>query len=418
MDVKKMNVLILGSGAREHALAWRILQSPKLSKLFVAPGNEGTKAIATNLSDVDPEDVEQVVQAALNYKIDLVVVGPEGPLAKGVVNKLQEAGIPVFGPTKEAAELETRKSLALEVMSETHIPHPESQVFLTPEAVVTFAAEYGKPIVVKADGLAGGKGVFVCHTADQILEAARRCMVISPRQPIVVQELLEGREVSVFCFTDGSHISPLVAACNYKRVGEGNTGAMTGGMGSYAWPEFWTDELQQEILNRVMRPVLRAMERRGTPFQGVLYAGLMITNEGPKVLEFNCRFGDPEAQVILPLLITDLLGVMLACAGGELDLIRVEWNHDESTVGVVIASEGYPGPLIGGSTVCGLKMLHPNILVFQVQGGDSGSGRMMTLVFKAWSVEDAADTVYENIRQRLELHNAFCRWDIAAEVLR
>lgn len=406
-------VMIVGSGAREHALAWRICQSHPFLKLFVAPGNEGTSLIAENIR-LDISNKAEVLRTARELGVELIVVGPEIPLAEGIVDLAQKEGPPAFGPTREAAKLEWSKGFAVELMREHHIPHPQTWLFDTAGAVQTFLRYYGKPVAVKGDGLYGGKAVSICHTEFNAVMSARWCQREFPDRPIVVQELVEGREVSVFCFTDGYNISPLAAACDYKRVLEHNLGDMTGGMGSYAWPEFWDSELEQRVLDYIMRPAIRAMEYRGTPYQGVLYAGLMITEEGPKVLEFNCRLGDPEAQVILPLLETDPLKVMMACINRELDLTRVEWNHELSCVGVVLVSKGYPGSPVGKPAILGEEKLHPSILQFH--GGSSG--RMLTLAARTCRVQDSADMVYENIRGRLELHDVFFRGDIAAEALR
>lgn len=408
-----MNVLIVGSGAREHALAWRIRQSLHLHKLFISPGNKATAAIAENLG-IQVSDKNGLLTFAKENNVGLTVVGPEIPLADGIVDLFQANDLAIFGPTMEAAKLEWSKSFAIEVMREACVPHPFSWFFQSPGAVLRFFQRWGRPIVVKADGLAAGKGVSICYTEDDVLYASRFCMTTSPGKPIVVQELLEGgREVSVFCFTDGWNISTLVAACDYKRAGEGNTGAMTGGMGSYAWPEFWTEELSVWVADYIIKPVLRHMAARGTPFQGVLYAGLMVYKHNlvpAHVLEFNCRLGDPEAQVILPLLETDPLKVMQACINSELDLTKVQWNKEASTVGVVIASERYPQDSVDGAAVLGLDKLNPDILVFE--GGQTG--RLMTLVAKGANPQEAKQRVYENIG-RLRLVSAFYRGDIAIE---
>jgi len=402
-----MKVLILGNGGREHALAWRMLQSSECKSLFVWPGNTGTGQLGRNINLNPGQLVDQIV----DLSPDLVVIGPESFLAEGLVDKLAARGISVFGPTKAAAQIEISKSFALELMQEAHIPHPESHVFLNPEAVGRFAQKYKKPIVVKADGLAQGKGVRLCYSPKEADRAAHLWWELYGEQPLVVQELLEGKEISVFCFTDGDNISSLVAACDYKRVGEGDTGTMTGGMGSYAWPESWTEELEQEILRCIIRPMIRTMAQKGIPFAGMVYAGLMITKDGPKVLKFNARFGDPEAQVILPLLEGNLFDIMQACTEGCLHKVLVLWNHEYHTVGVVLASEGYPDRLIDGSIVGGLEMLHPEILVFQ--GGKLG--RLMTLVAKARCVGDAVDTLYANIEGRLTLHDVLYRKDIGTQ---
>lgn len=400
-----MRVLILGGGAREHALAWRISQSPQCSSLFVWPGNGGTKQLRWNVC-LNPD---RLIDHIVALRPDYVVIGPETFLQEGLVDKLAERGIPAFGPSQAAAQLETSKSFALKVMQEAHVPHPGSWVFSNPQAVVTFATTYKKPVVVKADGLTGGKGVWLCHTLEEVERYANLCWELHPEEPIVVQELLEGQEVSVFAFTDGHNISSMVAARDYKRAFDGDRGPNTGGMGSYAWPYFWTTELEQEILEWIIRPIIRRMEMRGTPFAGVLYAGLMLTKEGPKVLEFNARLGDPEAQVILPLLETDFLEVCKAVYTQTLNQCEVRWRRDKSCVGVVIASNGYPEQAVPDAAVEGLSKMDPEILVFH--GGNSG--RLMTIVGRGASVPEARDYVYSNLGL-LHLQKAFFREDIAA----
>lgn len=330
-----MRIAVLGSGAREHAITW-ILEADG-HDLWILPGNSGTVQLGTNVP-IDPEDVDAVVAFARSQKIDLVVVGSEGPLAKGVVDRLPRLA---FGPTQAAARIETSKSFALDVMSKASIPCPYSWVFANPQAVCTFVKSYGKPVVIKADGLAKGKGVWVCPTPEEAVQAAALCAELYPG-PIVVQELLLGTEVSVFGFTDGYNLSELVAACDKKRRDDGDTGPNTGGMGSSTWPEFWTEELASWVAEYVMKPAIREMARRGTPYVGVLYAGLMLTQDGPKVLEFNCRLGDPEAQVILPRFKGDLAKVMLSCIRGTLSSEMVEWDETLFVVGVVVASSDYP----------------------------------------------------------------------------
>ena len=412
-----MDVLVVGSGAREHAIAWKLRQSPKVRNLYVVPGTHGTSSVAWNIS-IETSEMEVLLKMVQEFGIGLVVIGPEGPLAEGMVDRLSALTVPVpaFGPTRDAAQLETSKSFALGVMVKASVPHPESWVFLNPEVVITFAKGYGKPIVVKADGLAQGKGVWLCHTIEEVERAANLCWKLFPEQHIVVQELLEGREVSVFCFTDGWNISPLVAACDYKRLLNGDQGPNTGGMGSYAWPEFWDGKLDSWVRDWVMRPVLREMQRRGTPFQGMLYAGLMLTEDGPKVLEFNARFGDPEAQVILPLLEGDLLEIMQACTDGNLDKVQVSWNRALHTVGVVMASHGYPGKYGSGYPIEGLN---GDLLVFHastksVDGRvvtDNASGRVLTVVGLGSSLKRARESAYTSL-ETISFEKAVWRKDI------
>ena len=420
-----MKVLIVGSGGREHALAWRLRQSPHLSQLWVAGGNAGTAGIATNLP-VNPEDVAAVTAAAQSTGADLVVVGPEAPLALGLVDRLAELGIPAFGPSQAAAQIEASKGFALELMREAGVPCPWFQVFHQQSEALSFLSRHRGPLVVKADGLAAGKGVSLCATPEEAATAVRACMSQGIYGPagatVVVEEMLEGQEVSVFAFSDGEHLSPLAAACDYKRLQDGDRGPNTGGMGSYAPPPFWDSTLAEELCRTIMRPVVQTLAARGTPYRGVLYAGVMLTRQGPKVLEFNCRLGDPEAQVILPLLDSDPLEVMLACAQGRLDQAPVRWRS-QPHVGVVITSGGYPARYETGLEITGLEQSQPNSLVFHAgtrldREGDrtrvvTSGGRVLTVVGWGNSLEEARTAAYRRA-QGIHFSGAYYRRDIAA----
>ena len=403
-----MNVLVVGNGAREHALAWRISRSASLARLWVAPGNYGTGCLATNLNV--GSDVESLTAAARDVSADLVLVGPEAPLAEGLADALIAMGIPVFGPTRAAARLEFSKSFAREVMRESGVPGPEFAVFNEESEAVEYLIRNPGPRVVKADGLAAGKGVTVCDNEAQAAEAVRASM--SGRAfgeagaTVVLEERLEGREVSVFAFCDGNHISPLVAACDYKRLHDGDRGPNTGGMGSYSPPEFWTAEFCVEVERTIMRPVVAAMAARGTPYRGVLYAGLMLTDDGPKVLEFNCRLGDPETQTLMPRMASDPLELMLACSEGNLDRIDVRWD-ERHYVGVVLASGGYPDKYDIGFEVSGLDAGDADTgasLVFTagVAAGPSGGpvtagGRVLSVVGGGDSIAEARAKAYARL---------------------
>ena len=361
-----MKVLVVGSGAREHALAWRLKQSPNVIGLWATPGNGGTARIATNLA-VAAEDVDGVAATAKSLGIDLVVVGPEVPLANGLVNLLDSTGIPAFGPSQQAAKIESSKEFALQVMQSAGVPCPEFRAFHNETDALAFIERHRQPVVVKADGLAAGKGVSICETPEQAVLAVQACM--SQRifgqagDTVVVEELLRGPEISVFAFSDGQSLSPLVAACDYKRLHDGDNGPNTGGMGSFTPPDVWSEELADEVRRTIMTPVVEELARRGAPYRGILYAGLMLTAEGPKVLEFNCRLGDPEAQVVLPLLDSDPLETMFACLNGDLNATGVQWG-DRSYVGVVMASGGYPDRYDTGFEITGLDVEDENTLVF------------------------------------------------------
>ena len=423
-----MNVLIVGSGGREHALAWRINQSPNLTRLWVAGGNAGTAALAENL-EIRSSDVDAVVAAAREVSADLVVVGPEAPLALGLADRLNGLGIPVFGPSQAAAQIEASKSFALDLMRDAGVPCPDFHIFTDQSDALAYLKTHQEPVVVKADGLAAGKGVILCRDSEQGAAAVRECM--SERAfgeagaTVVLEEYLSGPEVSVFAFCDGEHLSPLVAACDYKRLEDGDQGPNTGGMGSFAQPEFWTPNLASEVEQTIMQPVLQAMAERGTPYRGVLYAGLMLTDAGPKVLEFNCRLGDPETQVVLPLLASDPLELMLASAQGNMNSISVQWET-KNYVGIVMVSGGYPGEYQTGYEITGLEDDGPmDTMVFHAgtrlgAGGLSSppltaGGRVLTVVGGGDSIEQARQRAYSRLEQ-IGFQGARWRRDIGSSV--
>ena len=418
--------MIVGPGGREHALAWRISQSSTLTRLWVAAGNAGTAALGENFS-IRSNDVDGLVEAAQKTKTDLVIVGPEAPLALGLANRLDDLGIPVFGPSQAAAQIEASKGFALDLMKEAGVPCPEFHIFTDQTSALDHLKSHQGPVVVKADGLAAGKGVLLCQNSEQGAAAVRECM--SDRafgeagDTVVLEEYLSGPEVSVFAFCDGENLSPLVAACDYKRLEDGNHGPNTGGMGSFAQPDFWNAELAAQIEQTIMRPVLQAMAERGSPYKGVLYAGLMLTGAGPKVLEFNCRLGDPETQVVMPLLASDPLELMLACAEGNLGQTQVRWET-KSYVGVVMVSGGYPNQYETGFEISGLDTDGPeDTMVFHAgtQFGDGGAsglpvtagGRVLTVIGGGNSIESARERAYSRLKQ-ISFKNARWRRDISA----
>ena len=420
-----MDVLIVGSGAREHALAWRLSKSSRVGQLWLAPGNFGTSTLATNLP-VNAEDLDGITHTAQSLNVGLVVVGPEVPLAAGLADRLGLLGIPVFGPSKEAARIESSKRFALELMREAGVPCPEFQVFRDPDKAVAYLSANPGPIVAKADGLAAGKGVMVCANAAEATAAVRSCMndrvFGDAGATVVLEELLTGPEVSVFAFTDGVSVAPLVAACDYKRLEDGGHGPNTGGMGSFSPPKFWNPGLSEEVERTVIRPVLTALANQGSPYRGVLYAGLMLTADGPKVLEFNCRLGDPEAQVILPRLASDPLDLMLACANGTLDQVEVRWDF-RAYVGVVMASGGYPGPYKTGHEITGLDddgikddadtmVFHAGTEAGAGGGAVTAGGRVLTVVGGGESILEARERAYRRL-SRISFDGAQWRKDIA-----
>lgn len=424
-----MNIFIIGGGGREHALAWKLRQSPKLTQLYCAPGNGGTAGIATNLP-VKPTDIPALIAAAKEHNIDLTVVGPETPLAEGVVDEFQKAHLPIFGPTRAAAALESSKVFCKRLMLKYGIPTASAEVFDSYEKAHSYIASRKPPMVVKADGLAAGKGVVVARTQEEALEALHDIMVRrvfgTAGNQVLVEECLVGLEASLLAFTDGDTVVPMVPACDYKRVYDGDQGPNTGGMGGYSPPEFLDDAMIKSITEKVMKPTVKAMAKEGRPYQGVLYAGIMLTEQGPQVLEFNCRFGDPETQVMLPRLKTDLLDILLAVTQGRLEEKDVRWSS-EAYLGVVMASGSYPGDYKTGYPIEGLDSLDEDVLVFhagtrRIPGKGSGKtrlvtdgGRVLEVVAPGRTVQEARAKVYQNL-PRIRFQGAHYRRDIGARV--
>ena len=424
-----MRVLVVGSGGREHALAWRLAQSPSVTEIIAAPGNSGTAALGHNLP-VSDTDVDGMVSAALDHSVELVVVGPETPLALGLSDRLTDAGIAVFGPSRAAARLESSKSFARSVMDAAGVPGPNYRVFQNVAGALNYVQYYDRPMVVKADGLAAGKGVAMCANREDAIDAIRASMEDrafgDAGETVVIEDWLEGPEVSVFGFTDGADLSPVVAATDYKRIGEGGMGPNTGGMGSYAPPHFWTDELGETVRQDFMLPVIHELNRRGARYRGAIYCGLMLTNRGPRVLEFNCRFGDPETQVVMPQLLSDPVEIMLACATGNLaDAEPVHWSS-RPAVAVVLVSHGYPGSYQTGFPISGLADTDADdgSIVFHAgaQLDDDGDtvltagGRVLACVGTADKLGEARDLAYARAAT-IGFPGAYYRRDIAAEAI-
>jgi len=419
-----VNVLVVGGGGREHALAWKLSQSARLGSLFVAPGNAGTAALARNLP-IGVMDFEGVATACRQHGIDLVVVGPEDPLAGGLVDFLGERGIAAYGPTKAAAQIEASKSFAKDLMRRAGIPTAEARTFEDAETALAYAEMWtdrtGTPPVVKADGLAAGKGVTV--PAD--LGAARTAIRLALDEAafggagsrIVLEEKMTGPETSAHAFCDGVTALPMLYACDYKRIDDGDRGPNTGGMGVYSPPGFIDDRLAQMIEERVIQPCVRAMAALGRPYSGTLYPGLMITETGPRVIEFNCRFGDPETQALMLRLDSDLLEIMLAVTAGTLRDCDVRWS-EQPAVGVVVACGGYPGPYETGHPIAGLADIDDDVHVFhagtRLADGVpvTAGGRVLTVTARGHTLAEARARVYDNVA-RLHFPGMHFRRDIA-----
>ena len=430
-----MRVLVVGGGGREHALAWGVSRSPGCDALFCAPGNAGTALLLreTGLGGnlpVDAEDVPGVLAAARERAIDFVVVGPEAPLAAGMVDALSAAGILAFGPTQAAARIESSKWFAKQTMREAGVPHAAGAAFDDPAAAhafidATFAREGPAP-VIKADGLAAGKGVIVpasmeeAHVAVDALLGGR---FGAASATVVVEERLAGLEASAMALVDGDTVLPLPLSCDYKRALDGDRGLNTGGMGVYSPPGFLGPDAWASLVESVHRPVARALQGAACPYRGLLYGGLMVDESGvPRVIEFNCRFGDPETQVLAPQLRSDLLALLVACAEGRLETARPEWSG-EAAVGVVLASGGYPGAYQTGHRIDGLDSVDPGILVFHAgtaldAAGDvvTSGGRVLVVVGLGPDLATARARAYANA-SRIEFEGRHYRTDIAAREL-
>jgi len=392
-----------------------------VNEIYAAPGNAGTAKIARNLP-IKPEDIEALAAKALKNGIDLVVVGPEGPLAAGIVNRFEKLGIPTFGATREAARIEASKVFAKDLMAKYGIPCAKSQSFTEYDKASSYLEKQALPVVIKADGLAAGKGVIIAKTKAEGQKALSDIMLSkvfgTAGDKVVIEEFLSGSEVSVFAMSDGETVIPMTAACDYKRVFDGDHGPNTGGMGGFSPPPFFTPALGSKIYQTVMNPTIKAMAQEKSPYRGVLYGGLMLTEEGPKVLEFNARFGDPETQVIIPRLKSDLVEIMLAVTGRKLDKVNIEWRN-EACVGVVLASGGYPGEYQTGLPISGLDNLDKDIIVFHAgtRIGDNGEtltagGRVLTVTATGKTIAEARGKIYQNL-PKIHFEDCHYRRDIA-----
>lgn len=420
-----MRILVIGSGGREHALVTAVSKSNKVTKIYCIPGNPGMSDLAECLS-LDIADNNLLCQFAVDHAIDLTVVGPEVCLAAGIVDLFRQQGLKIFGPTRAAAKIESSKAYAKALMKQYNIPTAAYEVFTDSSAAKAYIRSQGAPIVVKADGLAAGKGVIVAQTIEegcQAVDAMLSDAVFGDAgSRVVIEECLVGEEASVLAFTDGYTIQPMVAAQDHKRVFNDDQGPNTGGMGAYAPAPVVTPEIAHWITVHVLQPTIDALRAEGRIYSGCLYAGMILTAEGPKVIEFNARFGDPETQVVLPLLKTDFVTVMEHCLAGTLKDIQIEWNSG-ACVCVVLASGGYPGAYVKGQEIIGLEQLLPETYAFHagtaLQDGKlvTAGGRVLGVTSQAPDLQQAVDKVYSEI-PKIHFQEQQYRTDIAAKAFR
>ena len=417
-----MKVLLVGGGGREHALAWAMRKSPKLTELYAAPGNAGIASVAECL-DIDAEDISGICAAVKDLEIDFVVIGPEAPLVAGLADRIEAMGLPVFGPSAAAAELEGSKGMMKDLLAKYDIPTADYQRFDEPDGAKEYIRIKNKPVVVKADGLAAGKGVILSHSVNEAYAAVDQIMIEeafgAAGQEIVIEEFLIGEEASFFALCDGTRAIPLAGAQDHKQVHDGDHGPNTGGMGAYTPAPILDDAMQKRVMDEIITPTVEAMAREGKPYKGVLFAGLMIGEDGPKVIEFNCRFGDPECQPIIARLQSDALEMLLAAAEGKLDKIKLKWDSRVALT-VVMAAEGYPGTYIKGSEIKGVADADAlkDVVVFHAGTmlGDDGAllangGRVLGVTALGDTVEAAQTLAYKGV-DLIDWPKGFCRRDI------
>ena len=417
-----MNILVIGSGGREHALYWKLSESPQTEQIYAIPGNPGMGASAAIALD----DHAAILHFAKEHEIGLVVVGPEVPLMNGLVDEIEAAGIRAFGPRANAAEIEGSKSFAKDLMKKYGIPTARYEVFTAAEPARAYIRQEGAPIVVKADGLAAGKGVIVAMTEQEALDAVDAIMEDhsfgDAGARVVIEEFMEGEEASLLAFTDGTTIRPMISAQDHKRAYDGDRGPNTGGMGTYAPAPVMTPEMTERAVEEILKPTIAAMAKEGRTYRGCLYLGLMVTADGPKVVEFNARFGDPETQVVLPLLDSDFVAIMCACADGTLADVPIRWK-DGAAVCVVLASGGYPGHYEKGQEIHGLADAEAiGALVFHagtaMKDGKlvTNGGRVLGVVGRGADISSAVDAAYA-AATKISFKDAYYRKDIAHRAL-
>jgi phosphoribosylamine--glycine ligase len=422
---KPLHILIVGSGGREHAIAWKTAQSHRLRRLFCLPGNPGTALVGENVDGISMEDHPAILRFCTEKQIDLVIIGPENYLAAGLADVLKGAGIKVFGPSKAAAQIESSKVFSKDFMCRHAIPTAKYASFSTLADALTHLARVDYPVVIKASGLAAGKGVVLPETmqeAKAVLESMLTGEVFGEAgREVVIEERLNGQEVTLLAFSDGMTVKPMVPSQDHKRALEGDRGLNTGGMGAYAPVPACPPDVVEQLVRMALQPAVDGLREEGCPFIGVLYGGFMLTREGPRVIEFNCRFGDPETQVVLPLLESDFLEVAIACVEGHLDKVDVRWK-DGAAACVVLASGGYPGKYSSGYPISGLEAERPSTVVFQagtksIEGKIvSAGGRVLCVTGLGADIRQALNAAYERI-QLLRFEGMYYRTDIGWRVV-
>ncbi len=396
-----MKVCIIGSGGREHALAWKLHHSPSVTEVYALPGNVGMASVATT-AEIDWKHQESLISWLDEHQIDLVVIGPERPLVEGLSDAIRAIGIPVFGPSKEASRLEGSKSFAKDLMRRYGIPTAKYAVCQDVEAGKGIIYQWGVPIVLKRDGLWGGKGVTICETFTEA-ECVLKEMLSSSEDNVVIEEYMQGQELSLLSFVDGTHVLPMIGARDHKRLLNNDEGPNTGGMGAYAPVPELHDTLEQEIVDTIVKPIVKAMAEEGHPYVGCLYTGLMLTEDGPKVVEFNARFGDPETQVILPLLQSDLVEIMYATATGQLEGMTLGWSEQYASC-VILASEGYPQQSLTGRSITGdihtmdtVSMVFHSGTAYEIDHYVTQGGRVLGVVGLGNTLEESLERAYERV---------------------
>lgn len=414
-----MKVLVIGSGGREHTLVWKLNQSPLVTEIFCAPGNVGTGKIAKNV-DISSGNIEKLVEFSREINIDLTIVGPEEPLVDGIVDIFRQEGLKIIGPTKKAAKLEGSKAFAKDFMNKYNIPTAKSDEVNTFEEAVSTIEKYSYPLVIKADGLAAGKGVFICESREEALNAIKKLLdekiLGDAGSKIVIEEFLKGTETSILCFIDGNTIIPMVSSQDHKRAFDDDKGPNTGGMGTYSPNYIYTEEIAKQVEKEILGPTLTGIQHEKMDYRGIIFIGLMITEKGPKVLEYNVRFGDPETQVVLPRLKTDLVKIFNNIIDGKLKDINIEWSEEE-TVCVILASGGYPDKYENGLKITGLDKVDNDLLIFHSSTIENegevvtNGGRVLGIVGRRETIEEARNIVYGNI-EKVKFKGCFYRKDI------